>query len=568
MGLDSFTGVSYSPRVRSFGGKLFVYSEDGIAVSADDGLTFIMINQALSDSTGTPMGTQHLASDGTRVAVIAGGSVWYSPDLGASWTEIVDNLPYSSFSFENMAMHDGYLYISLNHAEAPLWRRLFDKVVPLSGYVWRDDNNNGQPDPGEPPYPGAFLHAGSALFATSGTDGTFEMLGDLNAGAVEIALPYSWVIPNPASQPFTDSSAGLNFGLYFPPDVVDLSVNQTNFTVFRPGFNETISLTYQNHGIAPADAVLRFVPADPLQLVNANPAPDAISGDTLVWNLSSIPGFGSGQVLVKVHTPVATAIGSSVTTWASITPTQADAIPVDNEHVLTEAVVGSYDPNDKRSNRERISPDELTAGEPILYTIRFQNTGNFPADFVRITDTLDFSKLDISSFRVLATSHPCQTTLSGAGNLEFFFGNIQLPPESQDEPGSHGFVQFQIRPKAGLPLGATLRNKAYIYFDFNAPVLTNTAETVVAWPLAAFQPTKADALLISPNPAINVARIELPAASGLLRVFDATGRLVMQQTAEDRTIRIDLAGLAAGVYAVEWSGNQAGHRRIGRLVKL
>ena len=94
---------------------------------------------------------------------------------------------------------------------------------------------------------------------------------------------------------------------------------------------------------------------------------------------------------------------------------------------LHEPVLGAYDPNDKRSDHDRISPAQLAAGEPVTYTVRFQNTGTYPADFVRITDTLDTEHLDVATFRLLASSHPCQTTLSGAGKSARIVVTMGMP---------------------------------------------------------------------------------------------------------------------------------------------
>ena len=49
-----------------------------------------------------------------------------------------------------------------------------------------------------------------------------------------------------------------------------------------------------------------------------------------------------------------------------------------------------------------------------------------------------------------------------------------LPDSNVNEPASHGFIKFRIQQKASNPTGARIENTAAIYFDYNAPVLTNT----------------------------------------------------------------------------------------------
>ncbi|MCI4669910.1 MAG: T9SS type A sorting domain-containing protein, partial [Bacteroidia bacterium] len=58
--------------------------------------------------------------------------------------------------------------------------------------------------------------------------------------------------------------------------------------------------------------------------------------------------------------------------------------------------------------------------------------------------------------------------------VRFRFDPIFLPDSTTDLEGSNGFVKFGIQMMPGLPLGSTIENKAAIYFDFNAPIITNT----------------------------------------------------------------------------------------------
>jgi hypothetical protein len=59
------------------------------------------------------------------------------------------------------------------------------------------------------------------------------------------------------------------------------------------------------------------------------------------------------------------------------------------------------------------------------------------------------------------------------------FDNIALPDSTTNEAGSHGFVQYSVRAKAGLPNGAQIPNTASIYFDFNLPVVTNATHSTL-----------------------------------------------------------------------------------------
>jgi hypothetical protein len=58
--------------------------------------------------------------------------------------------------------------------------------------------------------------------------------------------------------------------------------------------------------------------------------------------------------------------------------------------------------------------------------------------------------------------------------LVFTFENILLPDSTTNFEGSLGHVYFQVKPRAGLVPGTVIENTAAIYFDFNAPIITNT----------------------------------------------------------------------------------------------
>jgi hypothetical protein len=48
----------------------------------------------------------------------------------------------------------------------------------------------------------------------------------------------------------------------------------------------------------------------------------------------------------------------------------------------------------------------------------------------------------------------------------------------RNEPESHGFIHFRIKTIPGLGVADVVENSVAIYFDFNEPVITNTATTI------------------------------------------------------------------------------------------
>ncbi len=143
-----------------------------------------------------------------------------------------------------------------------------------------------------------------------------------------------------------------------------------------------------------------------------------------------------------------------------------------------QTIKASYDPNDKTVYPEGAGANnDVKRGTPLIYRIRFQNTGNDTAFKVVVRDSLP-NNLDIATLRIGAASHSYTYKITGKANavLEVTFDNILLPDSTTDELGSHGFFYFNIQHKKGLPINTEIKNEAGIYFDFNAPVITNTAK--------------------------------------------------------------------------------------------
>ena len=134
----------------------------------------------------------------------------------------------------------------------------------------------------------------------------------------------------------------------------------------------------------------------------------------------------------------------------------------------------SYDPNEKLATPE-LTTTQVANGDYINYTINFQNTGNDTAYNIVVADTLS-NLLQTNNMEMIATSHNCNTIVQN-GIIYFEFRNILLPDSFSNFNGSHGFVSFRIKTVNTLIAGDSITNKASIYFDYNNPVLTNTAVT-------------------------------------------------------------------------------------------
>jgi hypothetical protein len=233
----------------------------------------------------------------------------------------------------------------------------------------------------------------------------------------------------------------------------------------------------------------------------------------------------------------------------------------------------AYDPNDKTPAPTGWTAQHLIDNRTELeYRIRFQNTGNDTAFNVVLIDTLS-SLLDPASIRPGASSHPYTFELSGQGIARFTFSNIMLPDSATNEAASQGFVQFRIAQKPGNPVGAIIENTAHIYFDFNAPIATNTTWHTIGQPwvnvISGTEETFLPGLSVAvfPNPLESSATFRLQGydSDGWLELYDAQGRLALRQAFAAGEARVQRNDLPAGLYVFRMTG-AAGLLATGKVV--
>ena len=86
-------------------------------------------------------------------------------------------------------------------------------------------------------------------------------------------------------------------------------------------------------------------------------------------------------------------------------------------------------------------------------------------------------------------------------HLTVYYPNIMLVDSTTSEPDSKGFIQFKVKPNSQFAAGDSIENEAYIFFDFNAPILTNTAKTIFTQSTASLNDFDSNELIdLYPNP--------------------------------------------------------------------
>lgn len=390
--------------------------------------------------------------------------------------------------------------------------------------------------------------------------GTFTTTIDSNSVPFYVACPTSGFQTAVISSGFSVPDS-LDLGVRCKPGT-DLKANYIYASQFKPGNITHVSIHAGDvnniYGFGCADGIsgnITVTYSGPIQYLHSLPTsitPTSVVGNTLTW---SIPDFGAIDFATDftfvMQTDTTALLGQQACFVLNVTPSVADVNPANNSLNVCFVIVSSFDPNDKTAIP---SGDIDTAQKELTYIIRFQNTGTATADHVYITDTLSHY-IDLSSFKLISYSHPPVIQLLGNALL-FDFQNINLPDSFSNEPGSHGYVQYTVRLKENLPIGTTINNTAYIYFDFNPPVVTNTTTNTISVITGDAQATLSPfSFVIYPNPNAGMFTVETPtlALRQLLSVTDLTGRLLLQQEILSAKSEIQLL-YSPGIYIVR-AGN-------------
>jgi len=230
-----------------------------------------------------------------------------------------------------------------------------------------------------------------------------------------------------------------------------------------------------------------------------------ITGNVFAYTIADFGTINNAEDFGLLFTTDTTAqVGDQVCVDVTVTPTNGDNNISNNSYQFCYQVINSYDPNLKEVYPVNVLPGYQ---DWFTYTIHFQNTGTAPAFNIRLVDTLS-NNLDMETFQVINYSHHNTISLQNKV-LTVRFPNIMLPDSTSDFEGSKGFVQYRVKPKPSLPLGTQIQNTAYIYFDYNAPIVTNTTINEYTQ-TASIKETKTNASIsVYPNPGTGKYKIQI-----------------------------------------------------------
>ncbi len=347
--------------------------------------------------------------------------------------------------------------------------------------------------------------------------------------------------------------------IYFPiQSFGDYTIQDIDLTssITRCNRETNYWITYSNTGTVTTSGYVELIPDETVEFVSAEPQVDSISGSKLYWFYNDLHPTHSEKIKAIFEMPSVDFIGEVINFEAYIETNEGNA---GRKAFLDSELVCAYDPNDKLVTPYGYGEENYTLfGDTLEYTIRFQNTGNDTAFNVVITDTLS-TYLDVKSFYPISNSHNVETQLDvGSRAITFTFNDIYLPDSFVNESASHGFVKYRILGEEELSENTDIQNTAYIYFDQNPAIVTNTVSNRMVSVLPVISSLFETSALSQtqvrtyPNPTEGQLYIETKNGNiQNIQIRNSQGDLLLEQKTATRQSSLDLSKWGSGLYFIQ-----------------
>ena len=394
--------------------------------------------------------------------------------------------------------------------------------------------------------------------AFSNTSGNYAI--PMQAGMYSVIASFE----NPTYFNVSPSSVNVNFPTTVSPCVQNFCItangshNDLEVVLFpvsaaRPGFDASYKISYKNKGTTTQNGVVNFAFDDAvLDFVSANSNVSSQVANSLSWTFSNLLPFETREILFvlnlnsSIETPPVNA--GDVLHFTATVNGNIDETPNDTISVLNQLVVNSVDPNNKTClEGNTISPSMV--GQYVHYVIRFENNGTANAENIVVKDLIDTTKFNVTTLIPISSSHTFVTKVISTNKVEFIFENINL---AYDDANNDGYIAFKIKTKPTLVVDDAFSNSANIYFDYNAPIVTNNATTTIT-ALATQDFEFENYFNVYPVPANSTLNIETKTIIGVksIEIYNQLGQMVLVIPNAETVTDIDISDLKTGVYFIK-----------------
>ncbi len=356
----------------------------------------------------------------------------------------------------------------------------------VTGKVFFDKNSNGIKDNDEfyIPYIPVTLNMGETAFSNDKGQYTISVSNTGIFTLTPILPSFYKAVPKSISFGFSSYEEQLTVqDIAIQPNGIkdSLGISMTPWQDAIPGKRIAYSIAYRNLGTTQSEDTIRFTYDTSKLIFDSSSVPLlSNSGNTLIW-LDTLGGsyfgnkyFGNGYqdpfIIFKVKTSVG--LGETLQSATIIASATTSASYTDSMIIR-----GAYDPNNKQATPQ-LTTTQVANGNGIDYIIHFQNVGTDTANNIVIADTLS-PLINPTVLQIVGDNPQPSFCYINNGIIYYQFLNVNLVDSSRSQLMSNGFVHFKLNPQLYVADGNVINNNASIYFDYNKPVVTNTATTLI-----------------------------------------------------------------------------------------
>ena len=393
---------------------------------------------------------------------------------------------------------------------------------------------------------------GATFSSTTGGYGFYTQDGSFSV-TPSIENP-SWftISPSVATIPFSDANNNAivqDFCIAPNGFHPDLEIVISPIFPSRPGQDAVYQIVYKNKGnqtLSQVDGITLNYNQNAMELILSSETPSVNSLGQLKWSYANLLPFESRSFQVTFNINATTdanpVFGNDILQFTtSIMPTVGDETVSDNTFVYNETVVDFFVTN-SITCVEGQNAATSSIGEYLHYIINFENIGTDTADNIVLRMDINEAHFDISTLQILNASHNCYPRITG-NVVEFVLQNVML------DTGGHGNILLKLKTVENLQPNTAVNNQARIFYDYRAPLQTNSEQTVFA-DLSKNDFTKNSVIQVFPNPAENSINIKSDSTINAIEIYDAQGRIIQIILSTEITQLIDLTGYTSGIYFI------------------